>query len=86
MPTRIVLSLVLAVLTGGGFMAYDRMRGAEWVVSPQQIAEARAAGNAGDGSSPSTMPVLRSPGGFQHAQPVAVADFRQCNLVIAAIA
>jgi hypothetical protein len=58
MPTRIVLSLVIAVLAGGGYMAYDKMRGAEWVVSPQQIADAKASGQAGYESRPGTVTVL----------------------------
>jgi hypothetical protein len=57
MPTRIVLSLVAAIVVGGGFMTYDKMRGAEWVVSPQQIDEARASGQAGYESRPGTVTV-----------------------------
>jgi len=58
MPTRIVISLVVAVVAGGGFMTYDKMRGAEWVVSPQQIADAKASGQTGYESSPGTVTVL----------------------------
>lgn len=58
MPIRIVISLVAALLVGGGYMAYDRMRGAEWVVSPQQIAEAKASGQTGYESRPGTVTVL----------------------------
>jgi hypothetical protein len=58
MPTRIVLSLVVALLAGGGYMTVDKMRGAEWVVSPQQIADAKANGQAGYESRPGTVTVL----------------------------
>jgi hypothetical protein len=58
MPTRIVISLIAALLVGGGYMAYDKMRGAEWVVSPQQIADAKAGGQAGYESRPGTVTVL----------------------------
>ena len=54
MPTRIVVSLVVALVAGGGYMAVDKMRGAEWVVSPQQIAEAKAKGQMGYESRPAT--------------------------------
>jgi hypothetical protein len=58
MPTRIVLSLVVALLAGGGYMTVDKMRGAEWVVSPQQITDAKASGQAGYESRPGTVTVL----------------------------
>ncbi|CAN7383614.1 hypothetical protein HW571_23615 [Agrobacterium genomosp. 3] len=57
-PTRIALSLVVALAAGGGYMAVDKMRGAEWVVSPQQIAEAKAKGQMGYESRPGTVTVL----------------------------
>ena len=55
MPTRIVVSLVVALVAGAGYMAVDKMRGAEWVVSPQQIAEAKAKGQMGYESQPGTV-------------------------------
>lgn len=58
MPARIVLSLIVAIVAGGGFMTYDKMRGAEWVVSPQQIADAKASGQTGYESRPGTVTVL----------------------------
>jgi hypothetical protein len=58
MPVRIVISLVVALAAGGGYMAVDKMRGAEWVVSPQQIAEAKAKGQMGYESRPGTVTVL----------------------------
>ena len=39
-------------------MAYDKSRGAEWVVSPEDIAAAQAAGQAGVQSRPGTVTVL----------------------------
>lgn len=57
-PTRIVVSLVVALVAGAGYMAVDKMRGAEWVVSPQQIAEAKAKGQMGYESQPGTVTVL----------------------------
>jgi len=54
---RIILALVAGVVVGGGFMAWDRHRGAEWVVSPQQIAAAQANGQAGVQSRPGTVTV-----------------------------
>jgi len=56
--SRIILALVAGVVVGGGFMAWDRHRGAEWVVSPQQIAAARADGRAGVQSRPGTVTLL----------------------------
>ncbi|CUX14638.1 MULTISPECIES: hypothetical protein [Agrobacterium] len=58
MPTRIVVSLALALVAGGGYMTVDKTRGAEWVVSPQQIAEAKAKGQMGYESRPGTVTVL----------------------------
>lgn len=58
MPTRIAICVALAAVFGGGKMAMDKSRGAEWVVSPQQIAEARAAGKMGVSSRPGTVTVL----------------------------
>lgn len=57
MPTRIVIALVVALVAGGGYMTFDKMRGAEWVVSPQQIAEAQAKGQTGYESRPGTVTV-----------------------------
>jgi hypothetical protein len=58
MPTRIVISLIVAIVAGGGYMTVDKMRGAEWVVSPQQIADAKASGQAGYEERPGTVTVL----------------------------
>ncbi|MGV2980733.1 hypothetical protein ACERNI_11055 [Camelimonas sp. ID_303_24] len=54
---RIILALVAGVVVGGGFMAWDKYRGAEWVVSPQQIAAAKASGQAGVQSRPGAVAV-----------------------------
>lgn len=55
---QILLPLAAALVVGFGFMAYDTSRGAEWVVSPQQIAQAKAQGKVGYESSPGTVTVL----------------------------
>lgn len=55
---NVIVAAVAAVVVGGGFMAYDKSRGAEWAVSPQQIAEAKAQGKAGYESRPGTVTVL----------------------------
>ena len=44
---RVVLALVVAAVVGGGFRMFDRTRGAEWAVSPAEIAAAQAGGKAG---------------------------------------
>jgi len=55
---RLILALVTAVIVGCGFMFYDKSRGAEWVVSPQQIEQAKAEGKTGFESRPGTVTVL----------------------------
>ncbi len=57
-PTRFILALVVAAIVGFGFMFYDKSRGAEWVVSPQQIEQAKAEGKVGFESKPGTVTVL----------------------------
>ncbi len=58
MTARILIALAVAVVVGAGWMYMDRSRGAEWVVSPQQIAEAKAQGKAGFEQRPGTVTVL----------------------------
>lgn len=55
---RIILALVVAVGVGFGYRAYDTAHGAEWVVSPEQIAAAEAAGKPGVETAPNTVAVL----------------------------
>ncbi|RZI59546.1 MAG: hypothetical protein EOP94_02735 [Zymomonas sp.] len=55
---RVLLTLVVAVLVGGGFMMFDRSRGTEWVVSPGEIAAAQAEGKAGVESDRGSVTVL----------------------------
>lgn len=55
---RFLVALVVAVVVGAGWMYLDRSRGAEWVVSPQQIADAKAQGKAGFEHRPGTVTVL----------------------------
>lgn len=54
---NLIASSAVAVIVGGGAMAYDKWKGAEWVVSPEQIAEAKAGGDAGYQSTPGTVAV-----------------------------
>lgn len=54
---RIILSLAAAIAVGVGIMIYDKSRGAEWVVSPQQIEEAKTAGKPGVETRPGTISV-----------------------------
>ncbi len=58
MAKRVLLSALVALVVGFGFMTIDKMRGAEWLVSPQQIAQAKAEGKSGVESSPGTLTVL----------------------------
>lgn len=55
---RVALALIAALIVGGGYMAFDRSRGAEWVVSPAQIEAAKAEGKPGVESRPGTVTVL----------------------------
>lgn len=57
-PLRFILAIIVAVIVGCGFMFYDKSRGAEWVVSPQQIEQAKAEGKSGVESRPGTVTVL----------------------------
>ena len=57
-PVRFILAIIVAVIVGCGFMFYDKSRGAEWVVSPQQIEQAKADGKSGVESRPGTVTVL----------------------------
>ena len=45
-PVRFILAIIVALIVGCGFMFYDKSRGAEWVVSPQQIEQAKAEGKS----------------------------------------
>ncbi|MDE1160260.1 MAG: hypothetical protein PW791_18710 [Neorhizobium sp.] len=58
MVKRILWSVVIGLVVGFGFMTIDKLRGAEWVVSPQQIEQAKADGKAGVESRPGTVTVL----------------------------
>ncbi|WP_413771049.1 MULTISPECIES: hypothetical protein [Lichenihabitans] len=58
MIPRLVLALVVALVVGFGYRFYDVSRGAEWMVSPDQIATAKAAGGAGVETSPGRIAVL----------------------------
>ena len=58
MIVRILIALVAAAVVGAGWMYMDRSRGAEWVVSPQQIADAKAQGKVGFEQRPGSVTVL----------------------------
>ncbi|MCB8820567.1 hypothetical protein [Microvirga rosea] len=58
MVVRILASLIVGAIVGIGWMYIDRVRGAEWEVSPQQIADAKAQGKVGYESRPGTVAVL----------------------------
>ena len=55
---RLVLALMVALVVGLGYRAYDTAHGAEWAVSPEQVAAAKAAGKPGFETSPGTVAVL----------------------------
>lgn len=55
---RVAIALVVALVVGFGWRAYDEARGAEWEVSPAQVQAAQAAGQQGVESSPGTVTVL----------------------------
>ena len=55
---RYTLALVFAFIVGFGFRAFDQLRGAEWIVSPRQIADAHAAGKSGYETAPGTVALL----------------------------
>lgn len=55
---RLVLAFIVAIGVGAGFMMYDKQRGAEWVVSPEAIANAKSKGLPGVESRPGTVTVL----------------------------
>jgi len=58
MMKQILFPILAALVVGFGLMAYDKSRGAEWVVSPEEIAQAQAAGKPGVDSRPGTVTVL----------------------------
>ncbi|HEY0292906.1 MAG TPA: hypothetical protein VGC51_11345 [Hansschlegelia sp.] len=55
---RALLAALVGVAVYVGAMLYDKSRGAEWVVSPQQIEAAKAEGKAGVESRPGSIAVL----------------------------
>ena len=57
-PLRIALAVVVALVVGFGLRAYDISNGAEWLVSPAQIAAATASGKQGVETQPGTVAVL----------------------------
>ncbi|WP_020184417.1 hypothetical protein [Methylopila sp. 73B] len=55
---RLAAAFLVACAVGAGAMIYDQTRGADWAVSPQQIAAAKAAGQAGVETRPGSVAVL----------------------------
>lgn len=55
---RLFAALVVGLLAGFGVRQHDRSRGAEWIVSPEQMAAAREAGRPGVEAGPGTLAVL----------------------------
>ena len=55
---RIIAAVVVGLIVGFGLRSYDLGRGAEWEVSPTQIAAAKASGKAGYETEPGTVAVL----------------------------
>jgi hypothetical protein len=55
---QFLIPIIIGLVVGFGAMTSDKMRGSEWVVSPEQIAQAKAEGKMGYESSPGTVTVL----------------------------
>ncbi len=55
--TRLIAAVVVALIVGFGFMAYDKYTDAEWVVSPQKIEQAHNDGQTGVETHPGTVAV-----------------------------
>ncbi|ARO15317.1 hypothetical protein BVG79_01975 [Ketogulonicigenium robustum] len=55
---RIAIAAVVGIVVAAGAMMKDKMTGAEWAVSPQQIAQAQAEGKPGFESAQGTVTVL----------------------------
>lgn len=54
----LIIGVVVGLVVGFGAMMKDKMTHAEWVVSPEQIAQAKAEGKMGYESLPGTVTVL----------------------------
>ena len=55
---RVVLAVVVGLIVSFGLRFYDLQRGAEWEVSPAQIAAAKSAGKMGVETQPGSIAVL----------------------------
>lgn len=55
---NLTVAVVIGLAVGAGKMTYDKWSGAEWEVSPQQIAQAKAEGKAGYETRPGTVAFL----------------------------
>lgn len=55
---KFIIPIVVALVVGFALMTFDNARGAEWEVSPQAIAQAKAEGKAGVETGPGSVAVL----------------------------
>ncbi|MGQ4272522.1 hypothetical protein [Terrihabitans sp. B22-R8] len=55
---RVVMAVIVGAAVGFGMMMWDKSRGAEWVVSPQQIEAAKASGQMGVDTGNGSVAVL----------------------------
>ena len=55
---RVILSTIVGLVVGFGLRFYDLQRGAEWEVSPAQIAAAKSVGKIGVETRPGSVAVL----------------------------
>lgn len=55
---RIAAAAAAGLAVGVAVMLHDRSRGAEWAVTPEQVADAKAAGKPGVEIRPGTIAVL----------------------------
>jgi len=54
---QLISAVITAVVIGGALGLYDTWRGAQWEVSPQEIAQAQAQGKLGVERRPGTVTV-----------------------------
>ncbi|TXM78921.1 hypothetical protein FV218_02125 [Methylobacterium sp. WL69] len=51
-PIRVSAAIVVGIAVAVAMMAHDRQSGAEWAISPEQIADAQGAGKPGVETGP----------------------------------
>jgi len=57
-PIRVSAAVIVGLAVTFGMMAHDRQRGAEWAISPEQIADAQGAGKPGIEIGPGRFAIL----------------------------